>query len=116
MEHQGLLGSQATGKPIISFSSHPNFVAGFHLVSALVLLTVVSGRKFYVALLLTAAYFATLLYAHSLNFHDVESAMLGWRADSFNIVVFVLLLPLLIWELTIVFRVLRQTLNSSKLT
>jgi hypothetical protein len=112
---QELLAQQATGTPIISFGPPGYFVAGFHLISMFVFLVLIVGRKFYAALVLTLAYLAILLYAHYSRFRDLESALNGWDADAINLVVFILLLLLLIWELAIVFRVVRQTLKTSKL-
>ena len=113
---QTVLARKASGQPLISFSPSGYFVGGFHLVSILVLLAVVLGRKFYAALMLTLAYFLTLLYAHWSRFRDLESALSGWQADLVNLVALIPLLALLIWELTIVFRVVRQTLKSLTLT
>jgi hypothetical protein len=112
---QALLAQQATGKPIINFGPPGLFVAGFHLISMLVFLVLIVSRNFYAALLLTLAYLATLLYAHYSSFRDLESALKGWEADAINLVVFIFLIVLLIWELTIIFRVVRQTLKPSKL-
>ena len=101
---QYLLGEKQGGKELIHFSEPNNTIGGFHLMSILVFFALIWGRKLYVAFALIVTYIITLLYSHSLRFRDIESALMAWKADSFNLVVLAFLLVLAVWITSVGFR------------
>lgn len=101
---QYLLGEEQGGTELIGFSEPNNTIGGFHLMSMLVFFALIRGRKLYAAFVLVVTYIITLLYSHYLRFRDIESALMGWEADSFNLVVSAFLLVLVVWITSIGFR------------
>ena len=112
---QCLLGEEQGGKELIGFSEPNNTIGGYHLMSILVFVAVIRGRILYIAFILVVTYIITLLYSHYSRFRDIESALMGWEADSFNLVVLAFLLVLVVWITSIGFRSVLLAKRSPKL-
>ena len=129
-QEQADLYKRATGISIIDFCNPVLYTPRYHVISVVVFLGFVFGRKFYFASILTFVYFAVLLNAVNWRIENAglidpstepmsRYAMAAWNwimAVPSDLMALAFLLPLLVWELTILFRVLRQALKSPQLT
>jgi hypothetical protein len=98
------------------------------VISLLLFFSLALGRKFYLALTVTIGYLVALLYTlhltivlaettyeSSTTFEGYANAALYWlMVIPADLIALSFLLPLLIWEISIVFRVIRQTLKRPK--